>query len=194
MNPSLCGFRQFLVVLAEPSATAEQGQCAFHHPSAKQHLEPVAVRAPAHHLQQPPSGGPGPCHQPPGIGCVSPDYLEPGKRPSSLARSSLAKSLLSLPKGLGVDCVNDHGHKQPGGIHYDVALASRHPFTGVIAARPPFSVILTDWLLMMAPLGVAYRPCCSRNMERSASSFHRPPHLSGWSSSEFLYSPSLLCH
>ena len=45
MNPSLSRFRQFLVVLAEPPAPAEQGQRAFYHPPAGQHLELVAVQA-----------------------------------------------------------------------------------------------------------------------------------------------------
>ena len=40
----------------------------------------------------------------------------------------------------------------------------------IIAARPPFSVVRTDWLSMMAPLGVALRPSLSRTMGRSASS------------------------
>ena len=71
--------------------------------------------------------------------------------------------------------MNHHGQEQPGGIHYDVALASRTLFAWVIAARLPFSVVFTDWLSMMAPLrqaqeGVASRPSLSRTMGRSASS------------------------
>ena len=56
------------------------------------------------------------------------------------------------------------------GVHYDVALASRHPFARVIASGPPFSVVFTDWLSMMAALGVASRPSLSRTTGRSASS------------------------
>ena len=66
--------------------------------------------------------------------------------------------------------MNDHGQEQSGGVHYDVALASGHLFAGVVAARPPFSVVFTDWLSMIAPLGVASRPSLSRTMGRSASS------------------------
>ena len=67
MNPGLTGFWQFLIVLAEPSAPAEAGQRAFNHPSARQHLELVAVRSPAHYLQQPSSSLPSPRHQPTGF-------------------------------------------------------------------------------------------------------------------------------
>ena len=49
LNPNLCGLWQFLIILAKPSAPAEPSQRAFNHPSARQHIELVAVRAPAHH-------------------------------------------------------------------------------------------------------------------------------------------------
>lgn len=65
-----------------------------------------------------------------------------GKRPGSLASTSLAQSLLRLPKGLDVGCVNDHGQEQPGNIHNDVVPAFRHPLARVIAARPLFLVSL----------------------------------------------------
>jgi len=81
MNPGLYGFRQFLVVFAEPSAAPEPCQRAFCHPPAGKHLELVAVRPPAHRLHQPAASGPSPRYQSPGSGCVSPDYLEAGEAP-----------------------------------------------------------------------------------------------------------------
>ena len=157
MNPGLTGFWQFLIVLAEPSAPAEPGQRAFNHPSARQHLELVAVRSPAHHLQQPSSILPSPRHQPTGIGRISPDDCEAsaathGNRPSSLAQHQSGP----VPV-LDVGGVNDHGQEQPSGVHYDVALAPGHLFAGVVAARPPFGVgsgpvVFTDCLSMIAPL------------------------------------------
>ena len=164
MNPGLTGFWQFLVVLAEPSASAEPGQRPFNHPSARQHLELVAVRSPAHHLQQPSSSLPSPRHQPTGIGRIRPDDLEPGEPAQQLGQHQSGP----VPV-LDVGGVNHHGQEQPGGVHYDVALALGHLFAGVVAARPPFSVVLTDWLSMIAPLGVASRSSLSRTMGRSAS-------------------------
>ena len=164
MNPGLTGFWQFLVVLAEPSAPAEPGQRAFNHPSARQHLELVAGRSPAHHLQQPSSSLPSPRHQPTGIGRIGPDDFKPGEPAQQLGQHQFGP----VPV-LDVGGVNDHGQEQPGGVHYNVALAPGHLFAGVVAARPPFSVVLTDWLSMIAPLGVASRPSLSRTTGRSAS-------------------------
>ena len=71
---------------------------------------------------------------------------------------------------LDTGSMHHHREEQSRGVHYDVALASRHFFACVIAPRPPFSVVFTDWLSMIAPLGVASRPSLSRTMGRSASS------------------------
>ena len=164
MNPGLTGFWQFLVVLAEPSAPAEPGQRPFNHPSARQHLELVAVRSPAHHFQQPSSSLPRPRHQSTGIGRIGLDGLKPGEPTQQLGQHQPGP----VPV-LDVGGVNHHGQEQPGGVHYDVALAPGHLFAGIVAARPPFPVVLTDWLSMIAPLGVASRPSLSRTMGRSAS-------------------------
>ena len=40
---------------------------------------------------------------------------------------------------------------------------------GVVAARPPFSVVLTVWLSIMVALGVGARPACSRTCSRRTS-------------------------
>ena len=42
--------------------------------------------------------------------------------------------------------MNYYGQEQAGGVHYDMALAPRYLLAGVVASRPPFSVVLTDWL------------------------------------------------
>ena len=165
MNPGLAGFGQLLVVFAEPSAPAQPGQCALHYPPARQHLEVVAVRAAAHHLQQPASGRPSPRDQLAGIGGVSPDDLEPRETVQQFGQHQPG----SVPV-LDTGSMHHHREEQSRGVHYDVALASRHFFACVIAARPPFSVVFTDWLSMIAPLGVASRPSLSRTMGRSASS------------------------
>ena len=166
MNPSLSRFRQFFIVFAEPTCTSAQpGQGALHHPPAGQHLEAVAVRAAADHAQHPASCGPSPRHQAAGVGRIGPDHLEPGEPAQQFGQHQPG----SVPI-LDVGGVNDHSQEQPRSVHYDVALASGHLFACVIAARPPFSVVLTDWLSMMAALGVPSRPSRSRTIARSASS------------------------
>ena len=49
-----------------------------------------------------------------------------------------------------------------------MALASHHLLTSVISTRPPLSVVLTDWLSMMAALGVGSLPSAWRTLGRSA--------------------------
>ena len=84
MNPGFSCFQPFLLVFAESSAPAQPGQGALHHPPAGQELELVAVRAPAHHPQQPTSGSPCPRYQSTGVGFIgpaiwpSPAWLHPG--------------------------------------------------------------------------------------------------------------------
>ena len=66
--------------------------------------------------------------------------------------------------------MNHHGQQQSHGVHHDVPLASGYPFASVVTPRPPFSVVFTDWLSMIAALGVASRPATSRTRTRKASS------------------------
>ena len=150
-------FRQFLVVLAQPSAPAQPGQGALHHPPPGQHLEAVAVRIAAHYAQHPTTGGPSPRHQPASVGGISPDELKPGKPVQLLYQDQLGP----IPV-LDVGGVNPYGQEQAGGVHYDMALAPRYLLASVVAPRPPFSVGFTDWLSINAALGVASRPSFSR--------------------------------
>ena len=163
MDPGLPCFRQFLVVFAEPPAPAQPGQCAFHHPPAGQDLELVAVRVPAHHLQQPSASGPSPRHQAAGIRGISPDDLEPGKPAQQSAQHQSGPVPPELAEGPG--CWR-HERPRPRAARWCPPRCG----ASVIAARPPFSVVLTDWLSMIAPLGVASRPSLSRTIGRSASS------------------------
>ena len=44
-----------------------------------------------------------------------------------------------------------HSHR----IHDYMSLSSEHLLTGVIATKPPFSVVFTDWLSIVAAVGIA---------------------------------------
>ncbi len=165
MNPCLAGFRQFLEILAEPSAAAQPRQSALHHLPARQYLEAMAVWIAPHHAQYPSPSGPSPLHQLASIGGIGPDQLEPGEPAQQLAQHQLG----AVPV-LDVGRMYHYCQEQAGRIHYDVAFAPRYLLVGVIAPRPPFSVAFTDWLSMMAALGVASRPSLSRTWLRSASS------------------------
>jgi hypothetical protein len=52
----------------------------------------------------------------------------------------------------------------PVGVGQDVPLAPRDPLARVVAARAPFwSPVRTDWLSMIAAVGLASRPTRSRS-------------------------------
>src|SRR4029079_18936425 len=66
-----------------------------------------------------------------------------------------------------------HFQKASVGIHEEVTLATLDLFMGVItdivlAAAPPFSVVLTDWLSKTAAEGVGSLPSLSRSASRRA--------------------------
>ena len=62
-----------------------------------------------------------------------------------------------------------HCQQQSHRIDSDMSLATHHLLTSVIATRPPFSVVLTDWLSMIAALGVGSLPSACRTLGRRAS-------------------------
>jgi hypothetical protein len=70
---------------------------------------------------------------------------------------------------LDVGSVDHHRQQQSQGIHHNMALTARHLLASVVAARPPFSVVFTDWLSMIAALGVGSRPSISRTLGCKAS-------------------------
>ena len=165
MNPRLAGFRQFFEILAEPSAVAQPRQGTLQRPPPGHYLEVVAGWIPPHHVQYQSPSGPSPLHQSAGAGGIGPDQLESGEPAQQLGQYQSG----SVPV-LDIGGVNHYGQEQAGRIHYDVAFAPRYLLAGVVAPRPPFSVVFTDWLSMMAALGLAPRPSFSRTWPRSSSS------------------------
>jgi len=74
--------------------------------------------------------------------------------------------LISPPNKLpGVSCVS-HRHDQAHCVHHQMALASVHFLARIVAAWPPFSVVLTLWLSIIAALGAAWRPLSFRTCSR----------------------------
>jgi hypothetical protein len=65
--------------------------------------------------------------------------------------------------------MDDDLEQEALGIDEDVALATGDFLAPVVAAAPPFSVVLTVWLSMMAALGVDSRPRLTRTRSRSVA-------------------------
>ena len=77
------------------------------------------------------------------------------------------QTLEQIPCALGildVGRMHDHTEQQSLRVDPNVALAPLDLLGGIIAARPPFSVVFTLWLSMMAAVGLASRPSLSRSI------------------------------
>ncbi len=164
MNPSLRTFSQFFIVFAESPVSAQPPKGALHNPAARQHLKAMGVIGPLDHLNQPARQDVSPIHQMACVGTISPVQLEPGKSPQQLPQHRLCP----IPV-LNVRSMHHHGQQQAGGVNHDMALAALHLLAGVIAPRPPFSVVFTLWLSMMAAEGVGSLPSASLTLGRKAS-------------------------
>ena len=164
MNPSLRAFGQFFVVFAEPPVSAQPPKGALHDPPTGQHLKTMAVWGALDHLNHPASHGVSPIHQLSGIGAIGPDQLEPRKEPQKLAQHQLCPITV-----LDVRRMHHHGQQQPEGVNHDMAFASFHLLASVIATWPPFSVVFTLWLSIMAAEGVGSLPSNSRTLGRKVS-------------------------
>ena len=87
------------------------------------------------------------------VGPIGPDPLQPGE-----AAQQPAQHQLGAVPVLYVGRMHRHCQQQALGIHHYVALAPFHLLACVVTPGPPFSAVFTDWLSMIAALGLARRP------------------------------------
>ena len=164
VDPSLGCFRQRLIVLAQPAAPSQPRKCSLNHPSARQYVELVAIPGTPHDFKRPSRQLPHPLDQFSRVARVSPDQSHTLKPTFQLAYDQLrAVSVLNIGR------MRHHVQQQPRGVHYDVSLSTIYLLACVVAARPPFSVVFTDWLSMIAALGVGLLPSASRTAGRNVS-------------------------
>ena len=164
MHPSLGRGRQGFVVLAQPTAPTQPRECSLNHPSSGQHLKLMATPRTPDDFQNIARKGLDPIHQPASVTSISPNQPQTPEPSHQFVDDQLCT--ISV---LDVSRMDHHGQQQPHGIHYDVALSTVDLLASVIATRPPFSVVLTDWLSMMAALGVGSLPADLRTAERRVS-------------------------
>ena len=153
VDPGFGGFRQCFIILAQSPVPAQPGESALHHPASGQHLKAVAVPGTPHYLQSPTRQCRHPLDQLSGVAAICPDQAQPGKPSGQLADDQLGP----IPV-LHVGWVHRHRQQQSLGIHHNMPFAAFHLLARVVPPRPPFSVVFTDWLSMMAPLGLGWRP------------------------------------
>lgn len=65
---------------------------------------------------------------------------------------------------LDVRRVDHHAQQEAGGVDRDVALPALDLPGGIVAARPPLSVVFMLWVSMMAALGLGSLPSRSRSI------------------------------
>ena len=163
--PGLTGFRQgFIIVFAQPPAPAQPGQGSFHYPAPGQNRKPVTVPGTLHNLQDPTGEGRRPVRQLPPAAAVRPDETPAGKPSRQFADNRLGP--VPVLNAGSMDC---HGQQQPHGVYNDMPLSSGDFLAGVIAPRPPFSVVFTLWLSMIAAPGPGSLPSAARTLGRRAS-------------------------
>ena len=164
MNPGFSCFRQGFIVLAQPTTTTQPSQSAFYNPPTREYLKSVAVWRPSDDLQQPATEDTSPIDQLTSVARIGPDQLEPRVSSRQFAQHEFGPVAV-----LDTRSVDDDRQKQAKRINYQMALAAGDLLARIIATRPPFSVVLTDWLSMMAALGVGSRPSDSRTLGRKVS-------------------------
>ena len=149
--------------LAQPTRASQPCKCSLNHPSPRQHLELMAASRTPHNLQRPTRQGHDPINQLARVTSISPDQLQAWKPSYQLIDNQLCTISVLDVSGVDHDC-----QQQSYGVHDDMPLAARHLLTGIIATRPPFSVVFTLWLSMIAALGEVCRPSAVRTLSRRA--------------------------
>jgi hypothetical protein len=148
-------------VLGETAAVADPGKGPFDDPAFGQDDEAMEIGA----LDdfQLPRTGPGDRlgHFQPLVAAIGVDALDEGEGTAGLAQHGGGAVAI-----LNIGGMDDDAQEEAKGIDEDVALASFDFLACVVTRRierrPPFTAPLALWASMMATLGLASRPACSR--------------------------------
>ena len=136
------------------SAAADSAaEGSLDYPAPGQYLESPLPRGPSHQLQTPATHFLGPLHQFAAVGPVGPNHLQPGILP----HHTLQYQLGAVPI-LNVGRMHRHCQQKPQGIHHNMPFAALHLLARIVTPWPPFSAVFTDWLSMIAALGLTRRP------------------------------------
>jgi hypothetical protein len=154
-------------MIGRPTQTTiatEPGKGPLQDPPLGQNLKASHVGVAFDDLQDPVPQRAGPVDHLGGASPIGPDPVEPGELSDRLGQHQLGPVAV-----LDVGGVDDDGQEQAHRVYDDVPLASLDLLAGVVAARPPFSAVFTDWLSMIAAEGVGFRPSWTRTFWRRAS-------------------------
>jgi len=150
-----------LIVPRQSPVSADPGECPLHNPALRQHDKAVTVAA-ADDLERPRAGPSNRgLHLAALVPCIPDDTLDEGEGPPCLPQQRLGSVSI-----LYVGRVDAHRQEQAQRVGQDVALAASDLLARIIAGRversPPLRAPLAVWLSMIAVVGLASRPACSR--------------------------------
>ena len=151
-------FEEFLVILGQTSVPSKPAERSFDDPSPGRDDEADPGDA-ANDDQGQAEPNAGKQDRQAVVDAVGAHGLQP-----AVQRLDLAQQVRCAVGILDVGGVDDDAQQEAGGVNRDVALAPFDLFGRLIAARPPFSVVFTLWVSMMATVGLGSRPSCSRSM------------------------------
>ena len=154
----LGNLREFLIVFGEPPIAPEPSERSLDYPAPRQDDE-AGPSDPAHNDQRQAEQEAGEQHRQAIVDAVGEHRLEP-----AVQSLDPAQQLACAVGVLDVGGVDEDAQQQATGIDGDVAFAPPDLLGRIVAPRSPFSVVLTLWVSMIAAVGLASRPSCSRSM------------------------------
>jgi len=160
----LAAVGQHLVVLAVASIATQPRKRPLHNPPPGQHLESDNIVAAFDDLQNPPAQFLGPLDQLACIAAVGPDQLQSREQAFEFFQNQLGAVAI-----LDVAGMYDNRNDQSERVDDNVPLSAVDFLPRVVPVYPPFSVVFTDWLSMMAAEGVGCLPAATRICSRRRS-------------------------
>ena len=158
-NHGFGNLRQFLIIFGQATPSPEPSKGSFNDPSTRDHDEAGSAGDAADDDQRQSEQGTGEQDRQPIVDAVGKDDLKPAVEMLDL--------LQQIPGAVGVldiGGMDEDTEQEAGGIDPDMALAALDLLGGIVAARAPFSVVLTLWVSMMTAVGLASRPSVSRSV------------------------------
>src|SRR5260221_1780882 len=149
-------------MLTQPTIAAQPGKGAFDHPAPGQRVEALDIVSAFDNFQDPAEATPYPAHQRPFVDVIRPDQAQAWKMSRHRAEHQAGTGWV-----LQASTMHHHHQQQAQCIHHNMAFAPFDALTRIKALQPPFSVVLTLWLSILAALGWASCPKHTRSRSRS---------------------------
>lgn len=150
------GTGMVLVIFTQASIVPEPGKGAFYNPAFGQDFECRRAVPFLDDVDDPSVLLMHPFDKPSFINSIGPDTADPVQRPAGDFPQHPPCPIAVLHIG----GMHHHGPDQSEGVDEQVSFPSLYAFACIVAARPPFCVVFTDWLSRINALGVQFRPSC----------------------------------